>query len=207
VRLTASGRREHALLDRRSDRLAWSLVEPLDARRRDQLVGAMMTVERLLTASAVRVRIEDPTSPEARGCLEAYVAELGRRFEGGFDPHRSIPADAADLVEPRGVLLVAGLWGEPVGCGGLKLHGAQPAEIKRMWVSRAARGLGVGRRLLTELEQHAARRGVSTLRLETNGALTEAISLYRSAGYHEVAAFNDEVYADHWFEKHLDVGA
>jgi ribosomal protein S18 acetylase RimI-like enzyme len=61
----------------------------------------------------------------------------------------------------------------------------------------------VGRRLLTELEAHAAANGVRTLRLETNRSLAEAISMYRTAGYHEVAPFNDEPYAHHWFEKTL----
>ena len=96
--------------------------------------------------------------------------------------------------------------GEPAGCGALKFHGGAPAEIKRMWVTPAARGLGLGRRLLTDLEAHAAARGVRTLRLETNRALGEAIGLYRAAGYREVAAFNDEPYAHHWFEKALGPG-
>lgn len=72
-----------------------------------------------------------------------------------------------------------------------------------MWVAPSVRGLGVGRRLLEELERHARRRGVAVLRLETNQTLTEAIGLYRSAGYVEVDAFNDEPYAHHWFEKRL----
>ena len=75
-----------------------------------------------------------------------------------------------------------------------------------MWVSTSARGLGVGRRLLSELERHAAEHGAHAIRLETNKTLVEAISLYRSAGYGEVAAFNDEPYADHWFEKRLTHG-
>ncbi len=73
-----------------------------------------------------------------------------------------------------------------------------------MWVDQSARGLGLGRRLLARLEQHAAEHGSDAVRLETNASLTEAIALYRSAGYREVAAFNDEAYADHWFEKRLD---
>jgi GNAT superfamily N-acetyltransferase len=77
------------------------------------------------------------------------------------------------------------------------------AEIKRMWVTQSVRGLGVGRRLLGELERAARRRGVAALRLETNRALGEAIGLCRSAGYAEMEAFNDERYAHHWFEKHL----
>jgi len=107
------------------------------------------------------------------------------------------------MSPPAGLFLLATLHGEPAGCGALKFRPGARAEIKRMWVAPEARGLGLGRRLLTELEARAAARGVRTLRLETNRALTEAISLYRSAGYREVAAFNDEPYADHWFEKML----
>jgi ribosomal protein S18 acetylase RimI-like enzyme len=73
-----------------------------------------------------------------------------------------------------------------------------------MWIAESARGLGIGRRLLTELERRAAAEGARAVRLETNRTLTEAISLYRSAGYREVDAFNDEPYAHHWFEKRLD---
>jgi ribosomal protein S18 acetylase RimI-like enzyme len=72
-----------------------------------------------------------------------------------------------------------------------------------MWGARSARGLGVGRRLLGVLERCAADAGARTIRLETNQTLTEAISLYRSAGYREVDPFNDELYAHHWFEKDL----
>ena len=72
-----------------------------------------------------------------------------------------------------------------------------------MWVAPEVRGLGLGRRLLGSLESRAAAAGARTARLETNGALTEAIALYRSAGYREVPAFNDEPYAHHWFEKTL----
>ena len=73
-----------------------------------------------------------------------------------------------------------------------------------MWVAESARGLGIGRRLLAELESRAAAEGDRVVRLETNKALTEAIGLYRSAGYREIGAFNDEPYAHHWFEKNLD---
>jgi ribosomal protein S18 acetylase RimI-like enzyme len=72
-----------------------------------------------------------------------------------------------------------------------------------MWVASSARGLGIGRRLLTELERHAEAAGSRIIRLETNKTLGEAIGLYRAAGYQEVGAFNDEPYADHWFEKRL----
>jgi DNA-binding MarR family transcriptional regulator/GNAT superfamily N-acetyltransferase len=203
ARLTDAGRAERELLDRRSDELAASLLVPLSDTQRDRLVEAMGVVERLLTAGLVEVDVEDPASTAARFCIESYFAELDSRFDAGFDPARSISADAAELTEPAGLLLVARLRGDPIGCGALKLHGAEPAEIKRMWVAAAARGLGVGRRILSELEQRARDRGAGTVRLETNRTLREASGLYRSAGYAEVEAFNDEPYAHHWFEKHL----
>jgi DNA-binding MarR family transcriptional regulator/GNAT superfamily N-acetyltransferase len=203
VRLTDSGRAERDLLDRRSDELASSLLVALSNAQRDRLVEAMGVVERLLTAALVSVDVEDPASTAARFCIESYFAELDTRFEAGFDPGRSISADVDELTEPAGLLLVARLRGEPIGCGALKLHGREPAEIKRMWVAPSARGLGVGRRILSELEEQALRRGVRLVRLETNRTLKEAGGLYRATGYVEVEAFNDEPYAHHWFEKRL----
>jgi ribosomal protein S18 acetylase RimI-like enzyme len=203
ARMTEAGRLERRVLDRRSEELASSLLEPLSDHQRTCLVEAMQVVERLLTAGLVEVAVEDPGTPAAEFCLRSYFAELDGRFDNGFEPELSISADADDLVEPRGLLLVARLRGEPIGCGALKLHGRDPVEIKRMWVAPSARGLGLGRRLLTELERHARDRGASVAHLETNRTLTEAIALYRSAGYLEVSPFNDEPYADHWFEKVL----
>jgi DNA-binding MarR family transcriptional regulator/GNAT superfamily N-acetyltransferase len=203
ARLTAAGLAEVELLDRRSDDLARSLLEPLGENAQARLVEAMAEVERLLTAALVQVDVVDPERPEAQSCLRAYVDELGRRFDAGFDPGLSISADADELRPPAGAFLLASLRGEPVGCGALKLHGDDPAELKRMWVADAARGLGLGRRLLRELERVAAKNGAAVVRLETNRSLREAIGLYRSSGYREVAAFNDEPYAHHWFEKQL----
>ena len=203
VRLTAAGLAERAELDRRSDELAWSFVGPLPSDQQERLLAAMTEVERLLRASAVVIAAEDPTTPDARWCIERYFAELDERFEVGFDARNSIPATPEDLVLPRGALLVARLHGRPVGCAGVKLHSGAPCEIKRMWVAPEVRGLGVGRRLLAELEELARCNGARVARLETNSSLTEAIQLYRSSGYREVPAFNDEPYAHHWFEKDL----
>jgi DNA-binding MarR family transcriptional regulator/GNAT superfamily N-acetyltransferase len=203
VQLTPAGLAERELLDRGSDELARSFLEPLRESRRTRLVTAMAEVERLLTGALVEVRAVDPAHPDAQMCLREYFIELGRRFETGFDPALSISAELHELRPPAGVFLVATLRSEPVGCGGLKFHGDEPTELKRMWVADSVRGLGIGRRLLSELESRA---GVGVVRLETNKTLTEAISLYRSAGYREVDAFNDEPYAHHWFEKRLGAG-
>jgi GNAT superfamily N-acetyltransferase len=191
------------VLDRASDQLARSLLEPLSESQRERLVAAMAEVERLLSAGLVRFEVVDPESPAAIHCIGEYYAELARRFEDGWDDAISIAARPEQLRLPAGLFAVATLHGEPVGCGGLKLHGRGPAELKRMWVAPSARGLGLGRRILSELEQLAAGHGARSVRLETNRALSEAIALYRSAGYREVAAFNEEPYAHHWFEKRL----
>jgi DNA-binding MarR family transcriptional regulator/N-acetylglutamate synthase-like GNAT family acetyltransferase len=203
ARLTPSGLRERSVLDERSDALAEGLLGQLRPEQRDRLCAAMGEVERLITAATVAVGRIDPSHPQAQQCLRAYFAELNRRFEAGFDPSLSISADNDELRPPAGLLVLAHLRGRPIGCGALKFHDGHPAEVKRMWVAESARGLGVGRRILTELEEHAAAFRVRTLRLETNKTLVEAVSLYRSAGYVEVAAFNDEPYAHHWFEKRL----
>ena len=203
ARLTAPGARERVELDRRADELAWSLLAPLDEHHRDRLVAAMGEVERLLTAALVRFEVVDPGDPRARYCLSEYFAELDRRFEGGFEPGRSLPTPAEELRPPHGAVLLAALRDEPVGSAMLMFEAGGTALIKRMWLAPTVRGLGVGRRLLATLEGRAAAGGAHTIRLETNRSLTEAIALYRSTGYQEVERFNDESYADHWFTKAL----
>ena len=108
-----------------------------------------------MTAAMVEIAPIDPAHPHARHCLQEYFSELDRRFDTGFDPARSIPADEDELRPPAGLFLVATLGADPIGCGALKFHDHEPTEIKRMWVAESTRGLGIGRRLLSELEDHA----------------------------------------------------
>jgi DNA-binding MarR family transcriptional regulator/predicted N-acetyltransferase YhbS len=201
--LTDQGRQERAVLDERADDAAASLLEPLDAGQRDRLVAAMREVDRLLMAGLVTVEPVDPDHEHARYCRDAYFAELDRRFEHGHDPAKGIPAEGDELRPPAGLLLVARLRGEPVGCGAVRFAPGEPAQLKRMWIAESVRGLGLGRRLLDELESRAAANGCDTVRLETNRALGEAIDMYRASGYVEVEPFNDEVHAHHWFTKKL----
>ncbi len=199
--LTAKGRRELAVLDRRSDAFTETLLEPLSRRQKTRLVAAMSAVERLMHASAVEISVEDPGSVDALWCLEEYFAELSERFAAGFDPAVSIPANRDALTPPNGIFLIARLHGAPIGCGALKGQKNGVGEIKRMWVSSAHRGLGIARRMLEQLEEHARKTGIRVLRLETNESLKEAQAFYRRYGYREVEAFNEEPYAHHWFEK------
>lgn len=203
VALTAKGRREVDALDRRSQDFATSLLTPLGERQRERLVAAMTEVERLMQAAAVVVEVADPASADARACIDAYLQELAARFESGFDPSRGPSADPNELVPPSGVLLLARLDGQALGCGALKVLGDGVGEIKRMWVSPQARGLGLAQRLLDGLEQQARDMGLAVLRLDTNRTLTEARALYARNGYREIPAYNDNPYADFWFEKRL----
>ena len=163
----------------------------------------MAAVERLLRAGAVELRLEPPQSAAARWCLDQYFAELSARFDAGFDPARSNPARLEEMTPPAGFFVVAWLDGAPAGCGALKVGEEGSGEVKRMWTAPNARGLGIARRVLRWLEAKAREEGLLRLRLETNRALGEAQALYRGEGYREVAPFNAEPYAHHWFEKTL----
>jgi GNAT superfamily N-acetyltransferase len=151
------------------------------------------------------ITAEPSDSTLAGALLDRYYGELAARFPAGpagFDRGR-VALAAAELAPPHGMLLLARLDGRAVGCGAVRRLDEDRAEIKRMWVDPAARGLGIGRSLLAALEGAAAELGCGTVRLDTAAYLTEALSLYQSAGYGEIPAYNDNPYAAHWLEKRL----
>jgi DNA-binding MarR family transcriptional regulator/GNAT superfamily N-acetyltransferase len=201
--LTKKGLAERMAYDALSDDLARSILDPLSAGQRERLLGAMREVELLLTAAAIAIAIEPPDSATARACLDAYFEELAARFEDGFDPGLGGAAADMGMASPAGCFLVARLDGKAIACGGLKELEAGTGEIKRMWVERSARGLGVARRLLAALETEARRLGFLRLRLDTNKVLQEAQTMYRKAGYAEIGRYNDNPYAHLFFEKTL----
>jgi DNA-binding MarR family transcriptional regulator len=201
--LTPAGRSEMRDLDRISDELAASALAPLTGAQRERLLRAQAEVRHLLAISMVAIAAEHPSSADARWCLAHYFAELGERFQDPFDPARTLPADSQDLVPPSGAFLVARFSGQPAGCGALKTLTPGVGEIMRMWVDRAHRGLGIGPRILHALEQQATALGHHAVRLYTNRSLDEAKMMYRSHGYVEIDRYNDDPYADHWFEKRL----
>ena len=203
VSLTRKGSAERAAYDRLSDNLAESMLDPLDGSQQTRLLAAMGEVERLIRAASVKVAAEAPDTADARLCLSTYFSELAARFETGFDAGADDSARVEDMAPPSGLFVIARLEGDAVGCGGFKRVDRATGEIKRVWTAPSARGLGVARRMLRALEAAAREAGVKTLRLDTNRALTEAHALYRSEGYREIARFNDNPYAHHWFEKRL----
>lgn len=201
--LTAAGVKERKVLDTRSDAVAERILEPLTENQRSSFLTAVAEVERLLQPSMIRFAVERPTSADALWCWQQYFAELNERFDAGFDPGVALPVDVREVTPPGGAVILARLHGRPIASGSVKTPPGAPAYLKRMWVAPEARGLGVGRRLLAELENHARQAGARVVQLETNRTLKEAIALYRRSGYVEVAPFNDEPYAHHWFEKRL----
>ncbi|HTU74940.1 MAG TPA: helix-turn-helix domain-containing GNAT family N-acetyltransferase [Trebonia sp.] len=201
VSLTAAGRDRWAELERRSDERARLLVDPLTGRQQERLARALAEADLLVRAATVTLEPVDPSEAKAREAMGRYFAEIGRRF--GFDPAGESDKDARLLIPPTGVFVLAVSDGLPVACGGLHTIGDGVGELKRMWVHDDWRGVGLGSRLLRHLEDQARALGHALVRLDTNGALTEAIAMYGRAGYQPVDRYNDNPWATHFFEKKL----
>jgi GNAT superfamily N-acetyltransferase len=141
----------------------------------------------------VRIDVQPFDHPDAA----PLIAELQRYFVVRYGEEDMTPVDPAQFAPPRGLFLIAYLDDRAVACGGWRVHdgpdGPQ-AELKRMYVSPAARGRGVGRAVLAELERTAVEAGYTRMVLETGQRQPEALALYRSAGYVEVPKFG--YYAD-----------
>ncbi len=192
--LTEDGRAAWRELDDRSERLAERLVAPLTERQRSRLTDALATADLLVRAATIQLREVDPDDPVARTAAGLYFAELDRRFPAGFDPGDP---------DHAGTFLLATSGGRPVAYGGVRALAEGTGEIKRMWVDDAWRGAGLGARMLRELEALAVRRGHRRVVLDTNRALTEAIAMYERAGYTPIERYNDNPYAEAFFEKQL----
>jgi ribosomal protein S18 acetylase RimI-like enzyme len=161
-----------------------------------------------MAAPAPTLSTADPASALGARVLRAYMADVAGRYWGR--PAASAEVDQAlreapsdDLVLPAGLFVVATVEGEPAGCGGVRFLADGVAELTRVWVAPAMRRHGLGLLIVTHLEQRAVEHGRRVMRLDTRDDLTEARALYARLGYHEVDPFNDEPYAEHWFEKAL----
>lgn len=155
----------------------------------------------MLGVVRVDIALERADTEDARACLDFYYAELAERFEAGFDPDAVKNFDPAEMMPPKGWFVVARIDGEAVGCGALKILEPGVGEIKRVWTSASVRGQGVARAIMDRLEAIAAEQGMRAVRLDTNRALTEAQAFYLKRGYRQISRYNDNVYADQWFEK------
>ena len=147
------------------------------------------------------IRHGDPREAVALQCLNQYYEELARTFEHGFEVEQSRNPPVESMMPPYGAFFVAWADQRPIGCVGLKGNGMGEAEVKRLWVSPSARGSGLGRRLMQKVEEVARSLSITVLRLDTNRALPEALQLYHRTGWTQIDRFNDDPYADFFFEK------
>ena len=136
---------------------------------------------------------EPLTSPDVQALITRLDAELTERYPNPEDNFFELAEEQVD--GRQGVLLVARVDGEPVGCGALRRLGPATGEIKRMYVAPPARGSGVGARILAELERHARTLGIRRLLLETGERQVEAVRLYERAGFARVPCFGEYAHA------------
>lgn len=130
------------------------------------------------------IRIENPDQPDIRALLnvgDAYYAAL-------YPAESNHLVDIASLQRADTTFFVARVDGVVRGIAAIMRHDGY-AEIKRMFVDAAARGLKLGSRLLAALEADARAAGMKCLRLETGIKQPEAIALYRGAGFREIGPF------------------
>jgi GNAT superfamily N-acetyltransferase len=151
---------------------------------------------------ALALVMEASDTPVSVELQRAYFADIASRYPG-WSPDLIPSADPAEVAPPLGAWVVAYLDGEPAGCGGVKRLDDTSAELKRIYLAASARGRGLGRRLLEQLEQHARELGYERLRLDTGDLQPEALGLFRSAGYEHIADYNGNVWATYWMEKRL----
>lgn len=155
-----------------------------------------------MTSSVVTFSPVAPSHPQVLALYDAFIREADGPL--GIDLEAEIAAGPpADLVEPTGALLLGKVDDEPASLGGVRHLDTDVAEVKSMFVAPAHRGKGIARRLLAELEEIARRHDCRAIRLDTSDYLTEAIALYRAAGYREVPDYNANPKASLWFERAL----
>jgi len=133
-----------------------------------------------------RAAVTDDVSLALIGALNA---ELSRTYPEPGATHFAL--DPGEVAGGRGAFLVAYRGGEPVGCGAVRLLDAATAELKRMYVAPAARGTGLGRRLVEALEAEARALGARRLVLETGTRQTAALALYRATGFHPIPLYGE----------------
>jgi GNAT superfamily N-acetyltransferase len=155
-----------------------------------------------VTDPGLRLTLEAADTDASRELQRSFFADIASRY-AGWDPDLGPSADPSELGPPGGAWMVAYLDGRPVSCGGFKSVDDDVAEVRRVFVDESARGLGIGRRLLEELEEHARRLGYRRLRLNTGDRQPEALGLFRAAGFVEVEDFNGYVFAYHWMQKEI----
>jgi GNAT superfamily N-acetyltransferase len=150
------------------------------------------------------IRDEAPTGEASRALFAEYMALVRDRLGDEFNPSEEIFATEGAFDAPGTAWLVVYEDEHAVACGGVRPVSPGIGEIKRMFVTAAARGRGHGRALLAELERRARELGYERVRLYTTEVLHEARALYDDAGYRRIDLPNVEDRGeDIWLEKRL----
>ena len=162
----------------------------------------------MFPALPIVISVASPTSAEAQVVSTRYYADLVGRYHRRPATHEEVlDAEAGypdgDLVAPTGILLLARQGLAVLGCAGMRVGPEAIGEVTRVFVESTARGRGLGRLLMEELERNSLEMGIRTLRLDTRSDLIEARGLYASLGFVEGRAHNADPYATHWFRKEL----
>jgi len=152
----------------------------------------------------LELRAEPPDGAASRALWDEYMADVRGRLGAAFQPTAEIFATEDAFRGPGTAWLVGYEDGRAVCCGGLRpLPEAGACELKRMFVSRAARGRGHGQALLRALERLALAAGFHRVRLFTTEVLVEARALYEASGYALVDTVHEGERTDLWLEKTL----
>jgi len=174
-----------------------------DARARAKLIGSLTRRRPRFYAEHVPTYRATPvTDATAHALLTEYFAYRASTFPAGSQ-YRVTHPDPARFVVPDGVFLVVREFGDALGCGGIRRLENARFEVKHLWLRPLARGRGLGRALLNELEKRAKRLGATELVLDTNASLEAAGELYRTSGYEGIDAYNDNPNATDWYRKAL----
>jgi GNAT superfamily N-acetyltransferase len=149
------------------------------------------------------IRAEPPDGAASQALFAEYMDIVCERVGYGFVPTERIFATVEDFDAPGSAWLVLYEGEQAVACGGLRQLRPGVGEIKRMFVTAAARGRGYARTLLAELEALARAAGCERVQLLTTEVLREARALYGSVGYRPVGVAMVEGRVELWLEKRL----
>jgi GNAT superfamily N-acetyltransferase len=142
-----------------------------------------------MATESITIARADLLADTSRALITALNAELTGAYSEPGANHFAL--DPAEVAEGHGAFLVVHRNGTPVGCGAVRKLDAETGELKRMYVVPAARGLGIGRRLVAALETEALELGVRRLVLETGVRQDAAIALYRATGFSPIPLYGE----------------
>ena len=207
--LTKAGRTAFAPLDRGAARQVAAMLRPLSHTERARLVESMQAIEQLLGAPAPEAKVELRTPRP--GDMGWVIERHGRIYyeEHGWDERfeRLVARVVAEFMERfdarRERCWIAEHAGRPVGSIFLVRHTDEVAKLRLLLVEPAARGLGVGKRLVAECVGFARQCGYRTLTLWTQRVLLPARHIYQAAGFRLVkeerhTMFGPEMTAETW---------